>query len=239
MTESNLILHIKAPLGVSRQLSTESHRGTYPVLSHTTLYGLLCNLAGVEMRVYDPNFKNMAIRTDLPKIGIRVGYVSLPMHSRLFEHTLKKMKNGDKKSEIGDVGKACRQFIKPKRTDYLTKLDLYVEVSARSELIDRIRRYITGVNVDTILGTDKVRYGLPFIGTNNCTVQSIDIVDTFPDGELYWLNHMTKTTQKTHEFAVSMPVWIDRQHVNNTKVGYFSVMRGVDLGDMVSIGPVG
>lgn len=237
MGESNLILHIKAPCGVSRQLSTENHRGTYPILSHTTLYGLLCNLAGVEMREYDSIVGNMVIKDNLPTLGIRIGYVKIPMQSRLFEHTLKLMKNAELKNGLGETRRVCRQFIKPKRSDYLVDLDFYVEVLCDIDLINRMKRYLSGINVDPIKGTDTTRYGLPFIGSNSCTIQSIDVVDVYPD-QLFWVNRMSVSTQKEHLLGVSMPVWIDRRNPNNTKYQQFSVMRTDHIGDVVSIGPM-
>ena len=255
MADKSIILHIKAPLGVSRMISTGNYRGTYPVLSPTTLYGLACNLAGIEMRKFDSGVGNNIIKDDLPELGIQVGYVTLPFISRLFEHSTKEVQTSKSVNSIkeqlladhiknhGDcvepddeiVHRISRQFIKPKRSDYLSVLDFYVSITATYEITERIRRYLSGVNVDPIMGTNNVRYGMPFIGSNNCMIELIKEVDSIPEIDLFWLMNMNKDTIQDHEFGVYMPVWIDRKQIN-TRFDNYSIVKG-RRGDMIMVGP--
>ena len=232
----SIVLHVKAPMGTSRHYNINKYRATHPVLSLSTLYGMLSNLAGINMRKWDDTCRNNIIRDDLPDMNISIGYAKLPIVSTLYEHTLKMMENDNYKKKLGDkLVKQCRQSIEPKRTDYLIGLDFWVTVEADAEIIRRIRNYAINGIVDPMMNDTCNRYGVLFIGSSNCMVNYI-AEDPIPD-ELFWMVPMTQATRKKHVIGASLPVWIDRKTPENTRYGNFSIVRG-SSGSAITVGPM-
>jgi len=70
-----LWLRVRAPFAAFRGFQAGVYRATSPVMPHSTTYGLILNLAAIEMRA--PMTEAITdIRDGLPRLRIAVGAVS-------------------------------------------------------------------------------------------------------------------------------------------------------------------
>lgn len=70
-----IFLHFKAPFASFRPFQSASYRSTTPIPSPSTVYGILLNLAGIELRddINKPISNN---RQDLPTLKIAIALLS-------------------------------------------------------------------------------------------------------------------------------------------------------------------
>lgn len=232
----NIILRVQAPMAVSRPLVTNHQRGTYQVLSPSLIYGLICNIAGIETRIMKEGSVSYTMRDDVPPIDFNIGYTKMPITSTVYEHTLKLMQNSNELAKLGDARiNKCRQSIQPKRTSYLYGIDMYIIVHADEHIIRRIHRYMDGI-LDPMMNTPDMRYGGLFLGSNNCILSSLAVVDTVPE-KLYWMVDTTSDTKETHIISSMLPIWIDREFPTKTTYGEFSIMHQNSIGSTITVGP--
>lgn len=234
--ESKISLHVKSPTGVSRMFSPNTYRATYPVFAPSILYGFLCNLAGIEMRLKNPTYDNVSMCDDLPNIGIKVAYKTLPIPYELFQHTLKTVKN-TKTLKLNNVHQqSVRQSIRPMKSGYLYGIDMWIELTASNEIIRRIRNALNGI-IDPLMNTGGYRYGHLFLGDSTCLVSYI-AEKSIPNDDMYWMKWMNADTRKIQAKGFNMPIWVNRMYPNLTRYGQFSIVHGTyDIADQITVGP--
>ena len=77
-------LRVRAPFAAFRRFQAGSYRPSWPVMPPSTAYGLILNLAGIEMR--GPlNTVTTGIRDGLPRLRIALGLISDPGRSTLYQ----------------------------------------------------------------------------------------------------------------------------------------------------------
>ena len=77
-------LRVRAPFAAFRGFQAGVYRATSPVMPPSTAYGLLLNLAGIEMRG-PMNGVTTEIREGLPKLRIAVGAISTQEISTIYQ----------------------------------------------------------------------------------------------------------------------------------------------------------
>src|SRR5215510_5372812 len=77
-------VRVRAPFAAFRGFQAGVYRATSPVMPPSTAYGLLLNLAGIEMRGPTDSVTT-EIREDLPKLRIAVGEISPPELSTIYQ----------------------------------------------------------------------------------------------------------------------------------------------------------
>jgi CRISPR-associated protein Cas5t len=81
---SQLWLRVQAPFAAFRGFQAGVFRASAPVMPPSTAYGLVLNLAGIEMRD-SLQCVTTLIRRDLPKIQIAIGLCSLPERASIYQ----------------------------------------------------------------------------------------------------------------------------------------------------------
>ncbi len=210
-----LWLHIRAPFASFYTLRTGTYRDTMPIMPPSAAYGLILNLAGIEMR--GSLQKSITpIRSNLPHIKLAFGRVagSNSEISVLLQnfHTY----------PIGETGKerkakthGNKYWIEPTYREVIVNLNMMLGVKAKPELIFLIRRELEGKS-------DPSYYGFPFAGDNNFLFDRIDCLDEpLPT---HWFVH-SDSNLELEPGAVSMTVEIDRQNPSKTKSLLFSTTQ--------------
>ena len=210
-----LWLHIRAPFASFSTLRTGTYRDTMPVMPPSAAYGLILNLAGIEMR---GSLKKSItpIRSNLPHIKLAFGRVT-GSNSEI-SVLLQNMHS----YPIGQTGKerkakthGNKYWIEPTYREVIVNLDMMLGVKADSRLISLVRQGLNGES-------DIPYYGFPFAGDNNFLFDRIDCL------EKPLSTHWFVTSDSNLELepgAVSLTVEIDRQNPSQTKSLLFSATQ--------------
>lgn len=179
---SQLWLRVCAPFAAFRGFQAGVFRASAPVMPPSTAYGLILNLAGIEMRDSLQTVTTL-IRADISKLQIAVGLVSLPERSSLYQQ-LHSYPVGASGKELKEKTHGAKYWITPVRRELLTDYDGVIGVQSEDEsLFKQIKKGLRGEQETT-------RYGLPFLGDNNFLIDRIEIVNEPPLKTLWYARMM-------------------------------------------------
>ena len=170
-------LRIRAPFAAFRGFQANSYRSTSPVMPPSTAYGLILNLAGIEMRGAIDS-ETTEIRSNLPTLGIATGLISSPEVGVIYQQ-LHGYPVGSSGKELSTKTKGAKYWIAPIRREILIGYDGIIGVrDPDGSVLDRVLAGLAGT-------LDVPRYGLPFAGDNNLLIDRIDQLDTPPASRWY------------------------------------------------------
>ncbi len=170
-------LRVRAPFAAFRGFQAGVYRATSPVMPPSTAYGLILNLAGIEMRG-PMNGVTTEIREGLPKLRIAVGAISLPELSTIYQQ-LHSYPVGASGKELSAKTHGAKFWITPVRREILTGYDGMIGVQTENaDLLVQVKKGLRGE-------LDLPRYGLPFAGDNNLLIDRIDVVGEPPTTRWY------------------------------------------------------
>ena len=209
---SQLWLRVRAPFAAFRGFQAGVYRASAPVMPPSTAYGLVLNLAGIEMREVTPNFTTL-IRADIPKLQIAVGMISVPERSSLYQQ-LHSYPVGSSGKELKEKTYGAKFWITPVRREILVDYDGIIGVQSDDEsLFDKIKKGLRGE-------LDEPRYGLPFAGDNNLLFDRIDLIEA-PPPETYWYARM-RPDDAPRKGSCRLTVGIDRADNSKTTCPLFA-----------------
>jgi CRISPR-associated protein Cas5t len=162
-------LRVRAPFAAFRGFQAGVYRATSPVMPPSTAYGLILNLAGIEMR--EPmNGVTTEIRDGLPKLRIAVGAVSNAERCSIYQqlHSYP-VGNDDRVKKYRAFTKGQKFWLIPVRRELLVDYDGMIGVQTENaDLLAQVKKGLHGE-------LDSPRYGLPFAGDNNLLIDRIDV----------------------------------------------------------------
>lgn len=202
-----LWLYVQAPFAAFRTFTAGSFRPTAPTMTPSAAYGLLLNLAGVEMRRDDGKSPMTSIGKGLPRVEIALGSRAEAGQHSLFQQ-LHNYPVGNTGAEHAPACKGNKYNITPVRRAFLSNLRIYIGLRGDEALAEQVR--------DGLAGRGPARYGLPFLGDNNFLPDRIDLIDS-PGPARWWL------PVQDHEApdgpipeVARLTVTIDRQDLSRT-----------------------
>ena len=210
-----LWLHVRAPFATYSTLRAGTYRDTMPIMPPSAAYGLILNLAGIEMRGNSQQ-PITPIRAELPPLKLAFGRIAGTSSdiSILLQH----MHN----YPVGSTGKehktkthGSKYGIEPTYRETIVNLDMMLGIIADSTLISRVKQGLTGED-------DRPRYGFPFAGDNSYLFDRIDCLDE------PLLSHWFVSIDSILELesgAISLTVEIDRHAPSKTKSLLFSATK--------------
>jgi CRISPR-associated protein Cas5t len=194
-----LWLHIKAPFATFRQFQAGGYKATLPVMPPSAAYGLVLNLAGIEMRGALQGVTTV-IREEVPELGIAVGLLTRPGLERIFQQ-LHSYPVGLSMSRLGALTHGAKYHISPVRREVLVGYDGMIGVRTDDRrLIDLVRRGIRGEH-------EADRYGLPFLGDNSFMIDEIELIEEPPPTRWYVL---LESEAQPRQGVCRLTVGIDR-----------------------------
>jgi CRISPR-associated protein Cas5t len=165
-------LHIHAPFAAFRGFQAGVYRSTSPVMPPSAAYGLVLNLAGIEMRGASDKVITL-IRPNLQPLRLAVGLVKSPERNSLYQQ-LHSYPVGNSGKELAQLTHGAKYWIAPVRREVLVDYEGIIGVQTSDEgLRDQITKGLHGE-----LGMP--RYGLPFAGDNNFLFDYIKEVERPP-----------------------------------------------------------
>lgn len=214
-------LRIRAPFAAFRGFQAGVYRATSPVMPPSTAYGLVLNLAGIEMRDPGSNFTTL-IRADIPNLQIAVGLISAPERCSIYQQ-LHSYPVGNSGKELRERTHGAKFWITPVRREVLVEYDGIIGIRSDDEsLYERIGSGLRGE-------LDVPRYGLPFAGDNNFLIDRIEIVAE-PPPETFWYARMLRD-DAPRKGSCRLTVGIDRADNSRTTSWLYAP------GDFTSIPP--
>lgn len=214
-----LWLRVRAPFAAFRPFQAGVYRATSPVMTPSAAYGLVLNLAGIEMR--KPSFGPATlIREGIPSLQLAIGVV--PHAEGAGSHTeraslyqqLHSYPVGNSGAELRPRTHGAKYWIAPARREFLVDYDgvIGVRTAEQPELLDRVRRGLRGE-------LTQERYGLPFAGDNNFLYDRIDPV-TPPDSTVWYIPVLPDDPPR--KGSCRLTVGIDREDNSRTTAPLFA-----------------
>lgn len=178
-------LKIKAPFAAFRGFQAGVYRSTAPVIPPSAAYGLVLNLAGIEMRDYS-NPKTTEILQDLPSMRLAIGVIRQPDKSSTYQQLHSYRVGTDPKTkELAALTNGAKSWITPVRRELLIDYEGIIGVQTEDEtLLETIEKGLRGE-----LETN--RYGLPFAGDNNFLFDKIEVLAAPPEKAVWYVRHQT------------------------------------------------
>ncbi|MBE9028726.1 CRISPR-associated protein Cas5 [filamentous cyanobacterium LEGE 11480] len=178
-----LWLRIRAPFAAFRAFQAGVYRSTSPIMPPSAAFGLVLNLASIEMRDSTPGVTTL-IRQDLPCLNLAIGTPCYETESDevipVTESAVSTLYQQLHSYPVGASGKelklrthGAKYWITPVRREVLVGLDMILGVQAEQEILERVQLGLKGQ-------LNESRYGLPFAGDNSFLFDQIDIMDEPP-----------------------------------------------------------
>jgi CRISPR-associated protein Cas5t len=205
-----LWLRIQAPFAAFRAFQAGVYRSTAPIMPPSTAFGLVLNLAGIEMREKTDS-PITQIRQDLPCLELAIGSISNSTSeiSTLYQQLHSYPVGNSGKDDLKPLAKGAKFWITPVRRELLVGLDMVLGVRGDKEVIEKAVQGLKGEFNPT-------RYGLPFAGDNNFLFDRIEPIQEIPPTHWY-----VKMNSNSSPMAGScyLTVGIDRS--DNSKTSRF------------------
>jgi CRISPR-associated protein Cas5t len=205
-----LWLRIQAPFAAFRAFQAGVYRSTAPIMPPSTAFGLVLNLAGIEMREKTDS-PITQIRKDLPCLELAIGSISNSASeiSTLYQqlHSYPVGNSGEK--TLKPLTKGAKYWITPVRRELLVGLDMVLGVRGDKEVLAKALQGLKGEFNPT-------RYGLPFAGDNNFLFDRIEPIQEIPP--THWYVRM-KANSSPMAGSCYLTVGIDRS--DNSKTSKF------------------
>lgn len=201
-------LRIRAPFAAFRGFQAGVYRSTSPVMPPSAAYGLVLNLAGIEMR--GPSDKAITlIRPDVPRLRIAVGLVKAVERNSLYQQLHGYRVGTDAKTKaMAALTKGAKYQIVPVRREVLIDYEGVIGVQSTDEsFLAEVERGLRGE-------LETPRYGLPFAGDNNYLFDRIELANEQPVDILWYARFQADKTP--HKGTCRLTVGIDRADNSRT-----------------------
>jgi CRISPR-associated protein Cas5t len=207
-----LWLHLQAPFAAFRWMQAGVWRGTSPVIPHSTAWGLVLNLAGIETRAADGG-ETTLVRNDAPAFELAVASLHEEPTSRttLYQQ-LHSYPVGNSGQELRAKTHGNKYWIAPVRRELLVGFDAIIAVRASDDIVNRVRSGLEG----TLSGS---RYGLPFAGDNNLLFDRIDVLEQPPSAR--WFTPIAQGDE-ARTGSCRLTIGIDRRDASRTTSALFA-----------------
>ncbi len=181
-------LYIKAPFAAFRYFQAGVYRPSATFMTHSAAYGLLLNIAGIEMRTGLDQTTTDICKERLPNLRIAVGQLAQPEVNQIYQQMhsypvgesgsknervkkVKKLKRGDPPLPLSreELAKGNKFWIAPSYREVLCNLEAVLGLRGEAAIIKKIELGLRG-------NFNGSRYGIPFAGENNFFFDRIEMV---------------------------------------------------------------
>ncbi len=221
-----LFLEVRAPFATFRNFTAGSLRPTAGFMTPSAAYGLLLNLAGIEMRLDDGKSVMTVIKNELPKFRIALGTPAnakrkpvIPLRQSIYQQ-LHNYPVGTSAKERAESTKGNKYNIVPVRRAFLSDFHAFIAADADEDLYRQIE--------DGLSGKTPRAYGLPFLGDNSFLP---DVIRRIESPTAFWWERVTDggLRENTSRLTIS----IDRADMSRTKSDLFAPTKSEFSGDEI------
>lgn len=206
-----LCLYLQAPFAVFRTFAAGSFRPTAAFITPSAAYGLLLNVAGLDMR-YEAQKEMTLIRQKMAGVRIALGALSLPLHQTAYQQLHNYPVGNEAGIKYLEGAKGSKYNISPVRRSFLSDIRAYLCFDGNAELEGQVR--------DGLLGLRPRSYGLPFLGDNNFLLDRLEPIQELQPA--YWFVRLEPDAGVSLRNNVTrLTLTIDREDMSNTKSSLF------------------
>jgi CRISPR-associated protein Cas5t len=212
-----LVLRLDAPFAAFRTFTAGSFRPTASFVTPSAAYGLLLNIAGIEMRHDDRKSVATLIRSKgLPKVEIALGSRGeLPRQQSMFQQ-LHNYPVGNSGKEHQEAAKGSKYNITPARRAFLSGIHAYIAVRGDEALEEQV--------LDGLSGRSPRAYGLPFAGDNSFLPDRLEAVEKLKPAR--WYEPVAAEDEDgARDDITRLTVSIDRISQENTRSALFAPQK--------------
>lgn len=237
MASEHLVLRIEAPFAACRPFVAGWYRPTAGFLTHSAVYGLLLNVAGIESRLWehDPSHDgrtpaSLTRGVGLPRMRVALG---LPagaepprvetIYQQLHNYPQDNTKLSDRENPGKKIGKLEEGFrrckgnkfnITPVRREVLCDLRAVVALECASDFAAAFRQGLTGEH-------PAARYGLPFLGDNSFLPDRLEL-PSWPVAARWYERIAADERGAPKPGVTRMTTWIDRADMSRTRSALYA-----------------
>jgi len=209
-----IFLYLKAPFGVFRTFTSGSFRPTAGFITPSAAYGLLLNVAGIEMRHDDGVSLMTGVAKGLPPVRLSLATLQWPGPAR--QSLLQQLHNypvGEAGREHAPAAKGSKYNIIPVRREFLMDINAYIGVDGNPELEKRI--------LDGLQGKTARRYGVLFLGDNNFLIDRLEPLEH--PHPAHWFEKVQETEVDSRKKNVMrLTITIDRADLSRSRSMLFA-----------------
>ena len=209
-----LCLYIQAPFATFRTFTGGSFRPTVGFITPSAAYGLLLNVAGIEMRHISDDSPMTLIRKGLPSVKIAIAALDWPNRHSIFQQ-LHNYPIGASGKEHAPKTKGNKYNIVPVIREFLSGIKGYIRVDGNVELESRV--------LEGLEGRHPRAYGLPFLGDNNFLLDRFEpALDPEP---AYWFEMIGEGKDGPWEHMTRLTISVDRADLSQTRSALFAPLE--------------
>ncbi len=207
-----IILRLEAPFATFRTFSAGSFRPAAGFITISAAYGLLLNVAGIDMRHDDGQSPMTLIGGNLPRVKLAIAALKTASQHSIYQQ-LHNYPVGSQGKERKSATKGSKYNISPTRRTFLSDLKAYIALDGNTELESWV--------LEGLHGARPRKYGLPFLGDSNFLIDRFESV-AVPQ-EAYWYIPLSQTTAEgRHDAITRLTITIDRANMSNTTSALFA-----------------
>lgn len=224
-----LCLYLQAPFAACRTFTAGWYRPVATFLTPSAAYGLLLNVAGIEMRLreeepaHDGKTPATLIRTGLPQVRLALGappladgLPALPRVQTIYQQ-LHNYPVGTKAGISEKLAHGNKNNISPVRRELLCDLRALLCLDGDNELEGRVRDGLAG-------RSNANRYGLPFLGDNQFLLDRLE-ERPWPQTAFWYQRLAADAGRGPRPHTTRLTVWIDRADMSKTKSHLYAPMQ--------------
>lgn len=208
-----LSLYVEAPFAAFRSFTAGSFRPTADFITPSAAYGLLLNIAGIEMRREDPKLPMTVLASGLPDVRIALGALVFPQQQSVYQQLHNYPVGAAAGAVYIDGAKGSKYNISPASRSFLSDIRAYICIDGNDELEIAVQEGLA-----TPTGR---RYGVVFLGDNNFLVDRIEIAQTRKAAHWYELVEQESETG-VRPGTTRLTVMIDRTSTIQTRSALFA-----------------
>lgn len=209
-----LLLRLDAPFGAFRTFTAGSFRPTASFITPSAAYGLLLNVAGIEMRYDDGKAVTTLIRSKgLPQVELALAARGeLPKQQSMYQQ-LHNYPVGASGKEHKEAAKGNKYNITPARRSFLSAIHAYIGLRGDDSLEEQVMKGISGEALRT--------YGLPFLGNNSFLPDRLEVVDK-PEPARWYERVDEADEEGGRQDVTRLTITIDRASMDNSSSALFA-----------------
>ena len=210
-----LYLYLEAPFAAFRTFTAGSFRPTAGFITHSAAYGLLLNVAGIEMREEDAASPMTTIKTGLDKFTMAIGAKRFSSTHNILQQ-LHNYPVGNTGKERAYLTKGTKYNIQPVTRTFLSDISAYLCIKGNEIFENQV---LSGLK-----GNTKRIYGLPFLGDNNFLISKLYQVES-PESAYWFVKITSEPDESLPKGTTRLTIKIDREDMSQTQSCLFAPLK--------------
>lgn len=207
-----LCLYLQAPFAAFRTFAAGSFRPTAEFITPSAAYGLLLNVAGIEMRQENDGLPMTEIKKGLPVFKLAIGAIGFPEKGSVYQQ-LHNYPVGTTGKENAERARGNKYNITPVKRSFLSDIRAYLCLDGNECLENEILKGLKGES--------SRQYGLPFLGDNSFLIDKLEPCGT--QEKAHWYCRVDSDDDEGLKTRITrLSIRVDRADMSGTDSALFA-----------------